>query len=236
MRIIPAIDIINGKCVRLTQGDYSKKTVYNEDPLTVANMFQDAGLEYLHLVDLDGAKHGRVVNWEVVTNIVKGTNLIVDFGGGVKTPEDIHRLFDVGIAQVNVGSVAVKDPGLVGGWIEEYGDKNILSADVKDERVRIQGWQDDAEVNLMDFLQSYVNTGIETVVCTDISVDGMLAGPNHKLYKRITDRFTSIKLIASGGIRSVTDLVTLRETGVFGAIIGKAIYEGKLSTKDLANF
>ena len=235
MRIIPAIDIIDGKCVRLTQGDYAQKKVYNENPLEVAKTFEGAGLDYLHLVDLDGAKAGKVINWGVITSITNNTSLQVDFGGGIKTGEDIKRLFDSGVSQVNLGSVAVKDPDLVGRWIEEHGsDKIILSADVKDEKIAIGGWMETSAIDITGFIGDYIKKGIVYITCTDIRTDGMLQGPNIELYGKLLKTFPSIKLIGSGGVSGLEDLEKLRKTNVDGVIIGKAIYEGKISIEQLA--
>lgn len=234
MRIIPAIDIIDGKCVRLTQGDYGKKRVYNEDPLAVAIDFQDAGIKYLHLVDLDGAKAGRVTNWKVIESITGHTNLTVDFGGGIKTDNDIRSLFDAGVAQVNLGSIAVKDPEKVAGWIQQWGaDKIILSADVRNEIISINGWLERSTIHINDFVAGYLDKGIQYVTCTDISTDGMLSGPNLELYSALMKRFPAIKLIASGGVSSMQDLRDLEEINIDGVIIGRAIYEGKITLTDL---
>lgn len=234
MKPIPAIDIIDGKCVRLTQGDYAQKKVYNENPLEVARSFEEAGIRYLHLVDLDGAKAGKVTNWEVVRNITSNTSLNVDFGGGIKTDQEIADLFACGVKQVNLGSIAVKEPDKVKQWITKFGaDKIILSADVKDEMVAISGWMEDSRLNVFDFIRSYVQQGIRYVTCTDISTDGMLSGPNTALYKKILKTFPGLKLIASGGVGTLEDLTILKETGVEGVIVGKAIYEGKVTLQDL---
>ena len=234
MRIIPAIDIIDGKCVRLTQGDYAQKKIYNENPVEVAKSFEDAGLQYLHVVDLDGAKAGKVVNWEVVEALTSQTNLEVDFGGGIKTDEDIQRLFDAGVEQVNLGSIAVKDPEKTQGWLKTYGKKKIiLSADVKDERISINGWQQNSDLTITTFIREYLRHGIEFVTCTDISVDGMLTGPNIELYKTLLLTFPQLNLVASGGVSSFDDLIELRRIGVDGVIVGKAIYEGKIQLKEL---
>lgn len=234
MRIIPAIDIIDGKCVRLTQGDYAQKKVYNESPLEVAKTFQDAGLGYLHLVDLDGAKAGKVINWKVIETITAGTNLTVDFGGGVKTDAEMERLFGSGVAQVNLGSIAVKDPDMVQGWIEKYGsDKIVLSADVKDEQIAISGWLETSAISISDFVDDYLKRGISYITCTDISTDGMLQGPNTSLYAKLMKAFPSIKLIASGGVSGMDDLAALDKINVDGVIVGKAIYEGRVRLEDL---
>ncbi len=234
MRIIPAIDIIDGKCVRLTQGDYAQKKIYNEDPLAVARMFEDAGLKYLHLVDLDGAKSGKVVNWSVVESITKATKLQVDFGGGIKSDGEIRDLFAHGVRQVNLGSISVKNPEKVQEWMEVYGsNKIILSADVKDGRVAIGGWQEESDVMVTDFIADYLKKGIRYVTCTDISTDGMLRGPNVELYRTLLDKFPEVKLIASGGVSSADDLEKLKAIKVDGVIVGKAIYEGRISLKQL---
>lgn len=234
MRIIPAIDIIDGKCVRLTQGDYAQKKIYNENPVDVAKSFEDAGLHYLHVVDLDGAKAGKVVNWKVVEALTAQTNLEIDFGGGIKTDEDIQRLFDAGVEQVNLGSIAVKDPEKTKGWIKTYGKKKIiLSADVKNERISINGWQQNSDLTITSFIREYLRNGIEFVTCTDISVDGMLTGPNIELYKTLLLTFPQLNLVASGGVSSFDDLIELRRIGVDGVIVGKAIYEGKIQLKEL---
>lgn len=234
MRTIPAIDIIDGKCVRLTQGDYSQKKVYNENPLEIAKSFEDAGLQYLHLVDLDGAKAGKVVNWGVIDSIAKHTRLNVDFGGGIKTDEEISKLFEAGVKQVNLGSIAVKNQDLVQRWIEIYGaDQIILSADVKNEKIAISGWLEDSSISIYDFIRDYLAKGIRYITCTDISTDGMLQGPNVALYKKLLQTFPEIKLIASGGVSSLHDLHDLQKLKVDGVIIGKAIYEGRISLSDL---
>jgi phosphoribosylformimino-5-aminoimidazole carboxamide ribotide isomerase len=237
MKIIPAIDLIDGKCVRLTQGDYAQKKIYNENPLEVAKSFEEAGLSYLHLVDLDGAKAGKVINWEVVETLTSKTNLAIDFGGGIKTAEEISRLLHTGIKQVNLGSIAVKNISLVSNWIHEFGsEKIILSADVKDDFVQISGWQEDAALNINQLVESYLGHGIKTVTCTDIATDGMLSGPNTRLYKKLISKFPTIQWIASGGVSDLTDLYALKEIGVSGVIIGKAIYEGKITLKELSTF
>jgi phosphoribosylformimino-5-aminoimidazole carboxamide ribotide isomerase len=235
MRIIPAIDIIDGKCVRLTQGDYAQKKIYHENPLDAARSFEAAGLTHLHLVDLDGAKHGKVINWEAIESIVKGTALNVDFGGGIKTTEEIERLIDLGVCQVNLGSIAVKQPDKITEWLEQFGHKRIiLSADVKNEMISINGWQHDSAISIVTFLRDYIQRGIENVTCTDISTDGMLSGPNLELYKKVLLSFPQLNLIASGGVSTLEDLNELRTIGVDGVIVGKAIYEGIISLEELA--
>ena len=236
MRIIPAIDIIDGKCVRLVQGDYTQKTVYNENPLDVARSFEDAGLTHLHLVDLDGAKAGKVVSWQVIETVTRGTSLKVDFGGGIKTTDEVKRLIDIGISQVNLGSIAVKEPEKITEWIQQFGaDKIILSADVKNEMISIDGWQQNSTINIVSFLRGYIQRGIEHVTCTDISTDGMLTGPNIELYKKVLLSFPQLHLIASGGVSSLEDLYELKQIGADGVIVGKAIYEGKIALADLNN-
>jgi phosphoribosylformimino-5-aminoimidazole carboxamide ribotide isomerase len=236
MLIIPAIDLKDGKCVRLVQGDYSQKTVYNENPLDVARSFEDAGLTHLHLVDLDGAKAGKVVSWQVIETVVRGTSLKVDFGGGIKTTDEVKRLLDLGVSQVNLGSIAVKEPEKITGWIQQFGaDKIILSADVKNEMISIDGWQQNSTINIVTFLRGYIQRGIEHVTCTDISTDGMLTGPNIELYKKVLLSFPQLHLIASGGVSSLEDLYELKQIGADGVIVGKAIYEGKIALADLNN-
>jgi phosphoribosylformimino-5-aminoimidazole carboxamide ribotide isomerase len=235
MRIIPAIDIIDGKCVRLTQGDYAQKKVYNENPVEVAKEFEDSGLKHLHLVDLDGARAGKVQNWKVVESITSQTKLKVDFGGGIKTKEEIKQLFDAGVVQVNLGSIAVKNGPLVEEWITEYGqDKIILSADVKDEMVAIAGWMENSAILLTEFIKGWIDKGIRYITCTDIHTDGMLQGPNVELYRKLLKAFPAIKLIASGGVGSIGDVENLKKINMDGVIIGKAIYEGRISLADLA--
>ena len=236
MRIIPAIDIIDGSCVRLTQGDYSQKKVYNENPIDVAKAFEAAGLQYLHLIDLDGAKAGKVTNWKVIEDITSGTGLTVDFGGGIKTEEELSRLFEYGVAQVNIGSMAVTNPDKIAEWIEKFGtEKIILSADVKSEKIAISGWQENSSIEITDFLKDYVRKGIDYVTCTDISTDGMLTGPNIDLYKKILLSFPQLNIIASGGVSNMDDLYELKQIGVDGVIVGKAIYEGRIRLDELVN-
>ncbi|MFM9838747.1 MAG: 1-(5-phosphoribosyl)-5-[(5-phosphoribosylamino)methylideneamino]imidazole-4-carboxamide isomerase [Cyclobacteriaceae bacterium] len=234
MRIIPAIDIIDGECVRLTQGDYGKVKVYREDPVEVAKEFQDADLEYLHLVDLDGAKKGEVVNWKVIQKIQGETALNVDFGGGVKTEDEVQGLLDLGISQINIGSLAVKEPEKFISWLRKFGAENfILSADVKGENVSINGWLESTDFRLFDLVSKFEGHGLEYLCVTDIATDGMLKGPNFGLYKKLKSRFPKIKIIASGGVSSINDLKELKYINVFGAIVGKAIYEGKIKLEEL---
>jgi phosphoribosylformimino-5-aminoimidazole carboxamide ribotide isomerase len=235
MRIIPAIDIIEGKCVRLTKGDYAQKKIYNENPLEVARTFEDAGLKYLHLVDLDGARAGNVVNWKVIESIAQGTKLKIDFGGGITTDDVINRLLNMGVRQVNLGSIAVRNRELVYGWIAKHGrEKIILSADVKGDDIAISGWQQNSNIRITDYLNDYLQKGIQYVTCTDINTDGMLQGPNVALYSKLLKNFPTIKLIASGGVSSEQDLETLKKVAVEGVIIGKAIYEGRIDLSVLA--
>lgn len=233
MRIIPAIDIINGKCVRLTKGDYTSSKVYFENPLDVAKMFEDAGLRYLHLVDLDGAKSSRVVNYSVLKEIVKNTSLIVDFGGGIKTEDDLIKVFECGAQQVSVGSLAIKQPETFFKWLDKYGSEKImLSADAIDGKIAIQGWQSITEKNVEEIILEYCNRGVKYVVCTDISKDGMLTGAAYELYERILN-MCKVNLIASGGVSSIEDIIKLKNIGCEAVIIGKAIYEGKIKLEEL---
>ncbi|WP_308991899.1 1-(5-phosphoribosyl)-5-[(5-phosphoribosylamino)methylideneamino]imidazole-4-carboxamide isomerase [Mariniflexile litorale] len=243
MRIIPAIDIIDGKCVRLTKGDYDTKKVYNENPLEVAKMFEASGIEYLHLVDLDGAKAQHIVNYKVLEQISSKTNLKIDFGGGLKTNEDLHIAFNSGAKQITGGSIAVKDPETFEGWISKYGaTKIILGADSDDGKVSISGWMEQSKEDVIPFIKAYQKKSIQYVICTDISKDGMLEGPSVDLYKQIISECSnssngqSIKLIASGGISTIEELPILKEIGCEGVIIGKAIYENRISLKQLEKF
>ncbi len=237
MIVIPAIDIIDGKCVRLSQGDYQLKTVYHENPVEVALQLEAAGITHLHLVDLDGAKTHHIVNHAVLKSITSQTKLQVDFGGGIKSDADIQLAFDCGAAQITAGSVAVKSRETVLRWIQTYGaEKIILGADVLNEQIAVAGWQEKSKVQLFDFLNDYTNEGIEYVICTDIAKDGMLQGSSISLYRKIIQQFPSLKLIASGGVSSVQELHTLRDAGLYGAIVGKALYEGKITMQALADF
>ncbi len=237
MRIIPAIDIIDGKCVRLTQGDYEQKKIYNEDPLEVAKMYEDAGITFLHLVDLDGARSGRIINTPVLERIASQTRLHIDFGGGIKRDADIETAFNSGARQVTCGSIAVKEPGTVLKWVEDYGtNRLIVGADVKDRKIAVHGWKETTSLEIEDLLHTYVAEGLEYVICTDIATDGMLQGPNFGLYEDLLNTFPSIKLIASGGVSSMDDLHRLQEMSVDGVIIGKAIYEGRITLEELKKF
>ncbi len=242
MRIIPAIDIIDGKCVRLSKGDYSTKKIYNEHPLEVAKQFESHGIEYLHLVDLDGAKSQHIVNYKVLEAIASQTNLKVDFGGGLKSEEDVRIAFSSGARQITGGSIAVKNPAQFKQWLAEYGsEKVILGADAQNQKVAVSGWLEESEEQLIPFIQSYLSEGVTYVICTDISKDGMLEGPSFTLYKEILEQSRSssnntLKLIASGGISSFEELPKLAELGCEGTIIGKAIYEGRISLKQLEEY
>lgn len=237
MRIILAIDIIDGKCVRLTKGDYSTQKMYNENPLEVAKSFEAHGIEYLHLVDLDGAKSNQIVNYKILEQIATKTSLKIDFGGGLKSDADLKIAFESGANQITGGSIAIKQPAIFKNWIKEYGaDKIILGADAKNEKVAISGWLEESTVELIPFIQNYQQEGIEYVICTDIFKDGMLEGPSFELYQRIIEQTNGIKLIASGGISTFEELPKLAELGCEGTIIGKAIYEGRISLKQLELF
>ena len=232
---IPAIDLIEGKCVRLTQGDYATSHVYAEDPVNMARRFEDMGFTRLHLVDLDGAKSRHVVNDHVLKAITRATKLIVDFGGGVKTDDDMSRVLDAGAEMVTCGSIAVTQPDTVLGWMERYGAEHlILGADVKDGKISINGWLEDSAYELMPFLQRYLDAGMMHVLCTDISRDGMLQGPATVLYGSIMKAFPHCRLIASGGVSCIEDILQLDKAGVPAVVFGKAIYEGKINMKELA--
>ncbi len=236
MRLIPAIDIINGSCVRLSQGDYNSKKVYHEKPLEVAKMFQDHGIQYLHLVDLDGAKSHKIINYKTLEDITSKTNLKVDFGGGLKSHEDLKIAFECGANQVSCGSMAVKNQPMFLAWLQHYGaEKIILGADANNRKVASNGWLEQGEADVVEFIKNYQQSGINYVVCTDIAKDGMLQGPSISLYEEILEQ-TSVSLIASGGISSIQDLTNLKQLGCEGAIIGKAIYEGYISLKELYKF
>lgn len=237
MRIIPAIDIIEGKCVRLSKGDYATKKIYNENPLEMAKQYEAHGINYLHLVDLDGAKSKHIINHKILEQIATRTNLKIDFGGGLKSNEDLRIAFDSGAHQITGGSIAVKDPDTFKSWIKKYGpDKIILGADANKEKVAISGWQEESDKKLIPFISEYQRKGIAYVICTDINKDGMLQGPSFDLYKRILDQVKDLKLIASGGISTFDEIPKLAEIGCEGTIIGKAIYEHKISLKQLENY
>ena len=237
MRIIPAIDLIDGKCVRLSKGDYSTKKIYNENPLEVAKMFEAHGIQYLHLVDLDGAKSSKIINHKILEQIATKTSLKIDFGGGLKSDADLKIAFESGANQITGGSIAVKNPEIFQKWVQEYGaEKIILGADAKDEKVAISGWLEDSNEDLIPFIQKNQSIGIQYVICTDIAKDGMLEGPSFELYKKILLQSPSIKLIASGGISTFDELPLLAELGCEGTIIGKAIYENRISLKQLEKY
>ena len=237
MQLIPAIDIINGKCVRLTQGDYSSVKVYNENPLEVAKEFEDAGLTRVHVVDLDGAKAGAVRNWKVLESIASKTGLSIDFGGGIKTENDVSVVLDSGAKWATIGSIAVKDEELFVEWIDKFGAASfILGADVKDERIAISGWLETTNIWIYDFIRKYMKHGLKQIFCTDVKKDGLLQGPSVKLYKSIITEFPSLHLIARGGVSSIKDLEDLTAIGCNAAIIGKAIYENRISLEELKEF
>ena len=237
IELIPAIDIIDGKCVRLSQGDYDTKKIYNENPLEVAKEFEANGIQRLHVVDLDGAKSSHVVNYKVLDAIAGHTSLTIDFGGGIKTNEDLMIAFENGAHMVTLGSVAVKKPELFKKWLHQYGaEKIILGADVKDNRISVSGWLEEGPQELMPFLTDYTQEGINKVLCTDISRDGMLQGPSIELYKQVMQRFPTMHLIASGGVSGVDDIIRLDEAGIPAVVFGKALYEGRITMKDLKRF
>ena len=237
MRIIPAIDIINGKCVRLSKGDYATQKIYNENPLEVAKMFEDHGVSYLHLVDLDGAKASHIVNYKVLETIASHTSLKIDFGGGLKSDQDLRIAFESGANQITGGSIAIKDPSTFKNWLINYGaDKIILGADALNEKIAVGGWLEESEEELIPFIQKYEDEGVRYVICTDIVKDGMLQGPSFDLYRRILANTTKLKLIASGGISTFDELPQLSALGCEGTIIGKAIYEYKISMKEIEKF
>jgi phosphoribosylformimino-5-aminoimidazole carboxamide ribotide isomerase len=237
MQIIPAIDIIEGKCVRLTEGDYAQKKIYNEDPLEVAKAFEGIGLMRLHLVDLDGAKAGQVVNWKVLEKIANNTELKIDFGGGIKTEATLKTVLDTGATYATIGSLAVKNELLFQEWIARFGAKVfMLGADVFEEKIAIGGWLEKTEISVFDFMKSYIDKGVKQIFCTDIKKDGKLQGPSIELYQKIIEQFPALHLIASGGVSSLDDLIELEEIGCSAAIVGKAIYENKITISELANF
>ena len=234
MIIIPAIDIINGKCVRLTKGDYTKQKIYNEDPVEVAKQFAGGGLKRLHIVDLDGAKAGKICNINVLENIVAATNMVIDFGGGVKNINDVEAVLNAGASMVTIGSLAVKRPELLERWLMEFGsDKFLIGADVLDEKIKISGWLEDSGINIFDFMETLLSLGATNIFCTDISKDGMMEGPSINLYKKIIEQYPEINLIASGGVSHIDDVLQLKEIGCTGVIIGKAIYENLITMKQI---
>ena len=237
MELIPAIDLIDAKCVRLSQGDYAQTKVYNENPLEVAKAFEDVGIRRLHLVDLDGAKAHHIVNYRVLENIATHTSLEIDFGGGLKSDEDLRIAFECGAKMVTGGSIAVKSPELFEKWLQKYGgERIILGSDMKDEKIAINGWQDKTNIDIWSFLADYQAKGVRKTICTDIAFDGMLAGPSIALYRKIIERFPDLYLIASGGVSGMEDIHCLQEAGLPAVIFGKAIYEGRISLQELSIF
>lgn len=237
MHIIPAIDLIGGKCVRLSQGDYSSKKEYHDDPLEMAKRFEGVGIRRLHLVDLDGAKAKKIINGAVLERICAGTSLQVDFGGGIQADDEIEKAFSLGAKQVTGGSIAVKNPVLFDEWISKYGsEKIILGADAKNKMIAVGGWEETTSVELIPFIKSYVAKGLSYVICTDVAKDGLLQGPSTELYQEILQEIPGLKLIASGGVSSVKDLEDLEKIGVYGTIVGKAYYEGRVTLEELAGF
>lgn len=237
IEIIPAIDIIGGKCVRLSQGDYTQKKIYNEHPLEVARMFEDAGISRLHLVDLDGARSGHIVNHKVLETIASKTGLIIDFGGGIKSDEDLKTAFECGAALVTGGSIAIRQPDIFLGWLEKYGpDRIILGADAREGKIAVNGWQEDSTVEILPFIKEFVEKGITQVISTDISKDGMLQGPSFDLYRSILEEIPALYLIASGGISAMVEIIQLSELGIPAVITGKAIYEGRITLKEISKY
>ncbi|MBC7407112.1 MAG: 1-(5-phosphoribosyl)-5-[(5-phosphoribosylamino)methylideneamino]imidazole-4-carboxamide isomerase [Arcicella sp.] len=237
IQIIPAIDLIDGHCVRLTQGDYSQKKIYNENPLEVAKSFEDAGITRLHLVDLDGAKQKRIINHKILELIATKTNLHIDFGGGVQSDEMIEIAFNSGAKQVTGGSVAVKNPALFESWLQIYGgEKIILGADARDEKIAISGWEEATTKSVYDFVGEYIKKGAKYAISTDVAKDGLLQGPSFDLYQNLQDQFPDLQIIASGGVAEFDDIVKLNDMNIFGVIVGKAIYEGRVTLKQLAEF
>jgi len=236
-QIIPAIDVIGGQCVRLTQGDYGQKSVYHNDPLEIAKAFEGAGISRLHLVDLDGAKEKKIVNHKVLERIATQTNLHIDFGGGVQSNEMIDLAFSVGAKQITAGSIAVKNPELVLSWFEKYGaDKIILGADAKNEQIAVSGWQENSNLSVYDFVSDYVQKGAKYIISTDVAKDGLLQGPSFDLYKNLQKQNSGLNIIASGGVSNLEDLQQLKAMNLFGVIVGKAFYEGKITLEQLAQF
>ncbi len=237
MDIIPAIDLIDGKCVRLSQGDYNSKKIYNENPLEVAQAFEAHGIEHLHLVDLDGAKAAHIVNHKTLERLATRTRLKIDFGGGLKSDDDVRIAFESGAAQITGGSIAVKNPTVFESWLQRYGtQKIILGADVRDEKVATNGWIETSDKDLFEFVSSYMQKGVQRVICTDISKDGMLAGPSFSLYQKMIEQLPGIDLVASGGISTLEELPKLKTLGCAGVIIGKALYENRISLKSLEHY
>lgn len=237
IEIIPAIDIIKGKCVRLSQGDFQTQKIYSESPVDIAKQFEDAGIKRLHIVDLDGAKKGNIVNIEVLENVASQTHLKIDFGGGIKTTNDADKVFNAGASIINIGSIAIKQPSIVVEWIEKFGaEKILLGADAKEEKIVINGWQQSTEINIIDYLKGWSSKKMNTIFCTDVSKDGLLQGASINLYKKILEAIPNIHLTASGGVSSIKDIEELKEIGCSGVIIGKALYEGKITLNELKKF
>ena len=234
IELIPALDIINGQCVRLTKGNYNQKTIYRDSPVEVAKEFEEIGFRRLHMVDLDGAKSKHIVNSQVLRHVTERTHLTVDFGGGIKTDEDIKKAFDSGASMVTVGSIAVTNPELFMGWLEKYGaDRMILGADVRDRKISINGWKEDSTEDLLPFLRKYIDAGVKNVLCTDISKDGTLTGPAVNLYQEVMSAYPQLHLIASGGVSNIDDIKALEAAGIPAVVFGKAIYEGKINLNEL---
>ncbi len=234
IEIIPAIDLIEGKCVRLAQGDFARQKIYNENPVEVAKEFENAGLNRLHIVDLDGAKNGKIINLKVLEQLAENTSLTIDFGGGIKTDADIQSVFEAGAQMASIGSIAVKEPEKFFAWLEKYGsEKILLGADVKGNRLAINGWQTETNLEILLFLKNYFARGVRQVFCTDISKDGLLEGTANELYARILSELPELKVIASGGVSCIEDVFELDKIGCAGVIIGKAIYEGKIKLEEL---
>lgn len=237
MEIIPAIDIIGGKCVRLTEGDYATKTEYAATPIEMAIRYEELGFKRIHVVDLDGAKAGKVMNWDVLETLAKNTKLVIDFGGGVKTEQEVERVLSLGVSFVTVGSIAANQPFVFKQWLKNYGASHFfLGADVKDRKIMTSGWLHQTSIDIMDFVEEYQLEGVRDIFCTDIAKDGKLKGPSTLLYKEIIERFPRLRLVASGGVSSVLDLDELKNIGCTGVIVGKAIYEGKIDLTSLAAY
>lgn len=237
IELIPAIDLIEGKCVRLTQGDYATRKVYNEDPLDVARQFEDHGIRRLHLVDLDGAKAGRIINYKVLEKLATQTGLVIDFGGGLKSDDDLRIAFDCGAEMITGGSIAVKQPERFLSWLTQYGaGRIILGADAKDKKIAVSGWEEGTDFELIPFVRDYQAKGVQKIICTDIGRDGMLQGPAIDLYKELQEALPGLYLIASGGVSSIADIERLAEAGIPAVIFGKAIYEGRIPLKELERF
>jgi phosphoribosylformimino-5-aminoimidazole carboxamide ribotide isomerase len=236
-QIIPAIDIIEGRCVRLTQGDYAQKKIYNENPIEVAKEFEDAGIQRLHLVDLDGAKAKRIINWKVLEGIASQTKLWIDFGGGVQSDEDLAMAFGSGAKQITGGSIALKKPEVFEKWLSQYGgERIILGSDARNEQIAVSGWEENSQVSVYDFVEDYVQKGVQYTISTDVAKDGLLQGPSFELYTKLQERCPNLHIIASGGVSQMADIEQLADMSLFGVIVGKAIYEGRISVKQVKEF